>query len=198
MSIDPVRLTGEIVTLEPLTLEHLDGLRNAVRDGDLNRLWYTSVPAPALMREEIERRLGLQDTGAMLPFTIVRNTSASAGEVIGMTTYMNIDEPNRVLEIGSTWLGASHHGSGVNPEMKLLLLRHAFDVLGFRRVELRTHAMNTQSRAAIEKLGAKLDGILRRHMELPNGTVRDTCVYSILDYEWPSVRAGLEHRLGRS
>ncbi len=187
--IEPVTLTGRHVTLAPLDRSHLPGLQEAVRDGAVWRLWFNGhVPKPEAMAEDIETRLSIP---TMVPFTVL-----AEGTIVGMTSYMNIDAPNLVLEIGSTWLAQSVQGTKVNPEMKLLLLTHAFDVLGYRRVELRTHSMNHRSRAAIERLGATLEGILRQHRILPNGTVRDSCVYSILSYEWPTVRAGLEFRLG--
>lgn len=190
MALTPVTLTGNHVELVPLHPEHHDELCDVVRDGELWRLWFTRVPRPETMAQEITRRLALQERGVMLPFTV-----RAGDRIVGMTTYCNIDETNKVLEVGYTFIARSHQGGSVNPEMKLLTLRHAFETLGFHRVELRTHSMNFHSRAAIEKLGAKLDGILRRHTILPNGTVRDTCVYSILDHEWDNVRTGLEFRL---
>ena len=195
MSLEPVTLPGRLVTLEPLGPGHHDGLVEAVRDGDLWRLWYTAVPTPAGMSTEIDRRLALQEAGSMLPFAARRN---SDGALLGMTTFMNIDAALPRVEIGSTWNRASAHGTGTNAESKLLLLAHAFEVLGCPAVELRTHWMNHQSRAAIERLGAKLDGVLRAHTRTADGALRDTCVYSIVAAEWPQVRAGLLHRLGRS
>lgn len=188
---DPVTLTGDLVTLEPLRLEHHDGLVTATRDGRLWELTYTSVPTPAEMAGEIERRLGLQAAGSMLPFV----TRSADGRVLGMTTYMNIDEPNRRLEIGSTWNAASSQRTGTNTESKLLLLQHAFEQLGCVAVEFRTHWLNRQSRAAIERVGAKLDGVLRSHMVMRDGSLRDTAVYSIIASEWPAVRAELRRRL---
>ena len=139
------------------------------------------------MQSEIERRLGLQAAGSMLPFTV----KDADGKVAGMTTYMNIDAVNRRLEIGSTWYRKSVQRTALNTECKLLLLRHAFENLGCIAVEFRTHFLNRQSRGAIERLGAKLDGVLRSHMILPNGTLRDTAVYSIIAGEWPTVKANL-------
>ncbi|MET1035069.1 MAG: GNAT family protein [Arthrobacter sp.] len=190
--IEPVTLAGRLVRLEPLEAEHHDGLVDAVRDGELWNLWYTSVPAPADMAAEIARRLALRDSGSMAPFALRR---LSDGVLLGMTTYMNIDAELPRVEIGSTWNRASASGTGTNAEAKLLLLGHAFDVLGCPAVEFRTHWMNHQSRAAIERLGAKLDGVLRSHTRTADGSLRDTCVYSILAAEWPQVRAGLNHRL---
>ncbi len=190
----PVSLYGEHVHLAPLSLDHLDGLVAAVRDGDLDQLWFTSVPAPADMQREIARRLALREVGSMLPFTVI---DPATGDVVGMTTYMNIDATNRRLEIGSTWYAARVQRTALNTEAKLLLLRHAFEQLGCIAVELRTHFLNGASRRAIERLGARLDGILRAHSIAKNGTLRDTCVYSITAGEWPAVRSHLESQLMR-
>ena len=192
--IEPVTLRGNLVTLEPLGLEHHDELVEAVRDGEVWNLWYTVVPTPGRMREEIERRLAEQEAGTMLPFVSRRN---SDGVVLGMTTFMAIDAELPRVEIGSTWNRASASGSGTNVDAKLLLLTHAFEVLGCPAVEFRTHWMNAQSRAAIERLGAKLDGVLRSHTRMADGSLRDTCVYSIIASEWSQVRSGLEHRLAK-
>ncbi|MBK0421865.1 GNAT family N-acetyltransferase [Leucobacter sp. CSA2] len=188
----PGTLRGRIVTLEPLSLDHLRGLQEAARDGELWKLWYTSVPEPAGMAAEIRRRLELQERGSMIPFAARRNDT---GAIIGMTTFMNIDAATPRVEIGSTWNGASAHGSGTNPESKLLLLDHAFTVWGCPAVEFRTDFHNHQSRAAIARLGAKQDGILRSHLRRPAGYVRDTVVFSIIASEWPGVRIGLERRV---
>lgn len=173
-------------------MDDLDGLVAAATDGRLWELTYTSVPAPEAMAAEIERRLALQDAGSMLPFTARRRDT---GTIIGMTTYMHIEEHNRRLEIGSTWIAASAQRSGVNTESKLLLLTHAFEGLDQLAVEFRTHWLNHQSRLAIERLGAKLDGILRQHMVMEDGSVRDTAVYSIVAAEWTAVRGELRRRL---
>lgn len=191
--IQPVTLTGTHVELQPLSMSHYDGLVEAVKDGQLWELWYTSVPSPEHMRAEIERRLGLQASGSMLPFTVVDRHS---GRIVGMTTYMNIDASGPRVEIGSTWYAKSAQRSPLNTEAKLLLLGHAFERLECLAVEFRTHFMNHQSRRAIERLGARLDGILRSHLRMPNGTLRDTCVYSIIAPEWPMVRAHLRAKLG--
>ena len=183
------------VSLVPLELKHHDDLVEAVKDGELWSLWYTSVPEPDKMRAEIERRLGLQRQGSMLPFAVIEK---STGMAVGMTTFMNIDAANRHVEIGSTWYRKRVQRSGLNTECKLLLLTHAFERLSCIAVEFRTHSFNQQSRAAIERLGAKLDGVLRQHQIGRNGTLRDTCAYSILDREWPTVKAHLMHRLSRS
>ena len=187
-------LTGNHVQLVPLSMDHHDGLIEAVSDGQLWELWYTSAPAPAIMRAEIERRLALQQTAAMLPFTVIE---PSTGVPVGMTTFMNVDSVNRRVEIGSTWYARRVQRTALNTEAKLLLLAHAFETLGCIAVEFRTHFMNQQSRRAIERLGAKLDGILRNHSVAANGTLRDTCVYSILASEWPTVEAHLQWLLKR-
>ena len=186
-------LRGSHCALEPLAPEHHDGLVDAANDGELSKLWYTAIPGPETMRGEIARRLGLQAAGAMLPFT----TRDAAGKVAGMTTYMNVDAVNRRVEIGSTWTAASLQRGPFNTECKLLLLGHAFEQLGCIAVEFRTHFFNQQSRRAIERLGARLDGILRSHQRSSNGTLRDTCVYSIVESEWPTVKAHLHWQLTR-
>jgi RimJ/RimL family protein N-acetyltransferase len=193
--ITPVTLRGEHATLEPLSIGHLDALREAVADGELWKLWYTNVPTPDQLPAEIERRLALQEIGKMQPFTVRRNDT---GAICGMTSYMDIDAPNRRLEIGSTWIAASAHRSGINTESKLMLLHHAFDALDCIAVEFRTHWMNHQSRAAIARLGAKQDGVLRSHRIMADGSLRDTVVFSIIATEWPAVRSHLLHKLGRS
>ena len=193
-SFQPIILAGEHVELRPLSPDHAEGLRAAVAEGELWTLWYTAIPSPDEMDGEIARRLRLQDAGSMVPFTVVERPS---GRIVGMTTYMNIDAAGPRVEIGSTWYGQSVQRSPLNTEAKLLLLSHAFDTLGCLAVEFRTHFFNQQSRRAIERLGAKLDGILRHHMRAKNGTLRDTCVYSIVAPEWPTVRAHLNAKLGR-
>ena len=187
----PIRLQGTSCSLEPLSPDHHDGLVDAVRDGELWNLWYTKIARPEGMRAEIGRRLDLQARGSMLPFT----TRDARGRIVGMTSYMNIDAPNRRVEIGSTWYAASAQRTPINTECKRLLLAHAFETLDCLAVEFRTHFVNQQSRRAIERLGAKLDGILRNHMIQPNGTLRDTCIYSIIAGEWPTVRAHLDWQL---
>jgi RimJ/RimL family protein N-acetyltransferase len=195
--IVPVTLRGKLVILEPLSRAHHEGLVEAVRDGELWKLWYTAVPAPEQMAAEIDRRLALQERGSMLAFTtrLTDPGTGGPGKVIGMTTFMNIDAATPRVEIGSTWNAASTHGSGTNPDSKLLLLRHAFETLGCPAVEFRTHWLNHQSRDAISRLGAKQDGVLRSHARTADGVLRDTVVFSILEHEWPMVRNGLEARL---
>lgn len=193
--IDPIILQGEHASLEPLSFEHESGLKDAVRDGELWKLWYTFIPEPDKMHQEIERRLSLQSAGVMVPFTVI---SAKTKAPVGMTTFMNIDAPNRRLEIGSTWYQASAQRTAINTECKLMLLTHAFERLDCIAVEFRTSFFNHQSRRGIERLGAKLDGILRNHTIMPNGTYRDQCVYSIIESEWPSVKAHLTFQLEKN
>lgn len=174
--------------LEPLSQSHRDGLINSIQDGELWKLWYTLIPSPDQIDNEINRRLDLQSQGTMLPFTIFcKNTN----KIIGSTTLLNADQGNLRVEIGGTWLGKSTQRTGINTDTKLLLLRHAFEELNCNVVEFRTHFCNYQSRKGIERLGAKLDGILRNHMIMPNKTLRDTCVYSILNTEWSTVKTHL-------
>ena len=195
----PVTLTGAHVRLEPLRSEHHDALVQAVRDGQLWQLWYTAIPSPEGMTAEIERRLDLQAKSSMCPFAVIE---LATGQAVGMTTYMNIDAGNRRVEIGSTWYRQSVQRTPLNTEAKRLLLAHAFDQLNCIAVEFRTHFFNHQSRRAIERLGAKLDGILRSHQinlhPLGAGALRDTCVYSIIANEWPNVRAHLDFQVSRA
>jgi RimJ/RimL family protein N-acetyltransferase len=192
--VEPITLLGRHVTLEPLAVEHANGLAQAAADGALWKLWYTSVPPPEKMVVDIDRRLQLLATGSMLPFAVRRNDT---GILCGMTTFMNIDAQYRRVEIGSTWYAASAQRSGINTEAKLLLLRHAFEKLDCIAVEFRTHAMNLQSRAAIARLGAKQDGLLRNHQRTADGLLRDTVVFSIIESEWPTVQRHLQFKLGR-
>lgn len=192
--LQPVTLHGSHALLEPLSHARHDELVEAVRDGELWNLWYTSVPPPEKMRMEIDRRLELQQQGSMLPFAVI---DARTGRAAGMTTYMNVEAEHRRLEIGSTWYRNSVRRTALNTECKLMLLRHAFETLACVAVEFRTHFFNQPSRRAIERLGAKLDGILRNHRFSSDGTLRDTCVYSIIAGEWPTVRSHLAYQLTR-
>ncbi len=190
-------LTGRHVQLVPLRPSHHDELVEAVCDGELWKLWYTSIPTPQGMATEIQRRLNLQQSGSMLPFAVLD----ASGRAVGMTTFMNIDAANRRVEIGSTWYRASVQRTALNTEAKRLLLAHAFEALDCIAVEFRTHWFNHASRRGIERLGAKLDGVLRSHQinrhPDAHGALRDTCVYSIVAAEWPSVKAHLDFQLSR-
>lgn len=193
--LDPVTLRGQHVTLEPLCEQHTAEAAEAVRDGELWTLWYTSIPAPEAMAEGIAARLALQHKGSMLPFAVRDAT----GRFAGMTTFMNADAANRRVEIGSTWYRASAQRTALNTEAKLLLLTHAFEAWRCIAVEFRTHVFNHASRTAIARLGAKQDGILRNHQIVQHpaahGSLRDTVVFSIIETEWPAVRAHLRARL---
>jgi RimJ/RimL family protein N-acetyltransferase len=194
----PTTLSGTHVRLEPLHASHAADLQEAVRDGELWQLWYTAIPSPQGMAAEITRRLDLQAKGSMCPFAVI---DPATNQAVGMTTYMNIDAANRRIEIGSTWYRQSVQRSPLNTEAKRLLLAHAFEQLNCIAVEFRTHFFNQQSRRAIERLGAKLDGVLRSHQINPHplgaGALRDTCVYSIIASEWPNVKTHLDYQLAR-
>jgi N-acetyltransferase len=189
---DSVTLNGQYGSLVPLSRVHCADLAEAVKDGELWNLWYTTIPTPDQMQAEIDRRLGLQNQGSMLPFAVIEK---STGKAVGITTYFNIDATNKRLEIGATWYRKRVQRTALNTECKLMLLTHAFEKLKCIAVEFRTHFFNHQSRAGIERLGAKLDGVLRQHQVSRNGTLRDTCVYSIIDREWPTVKGHLTHQL---
>jgi RimJ/RimL family protein N-acetyltransferase len=193
--VEPVTLTGQRwVALEPLAREHIPEIAEAAADGELGSLWFTSAPKPEAVEQWVDTRLASQQPDEGLTF-VVRNLD---GVLIGSSSYLNVDAANRRLEIGYTWYVSSARRSGVNSETKLLMLGHAFDELGCVAVEFRTHFFNFTSRAAFERLGAKLDGVLRSRQVLPDGSRRDTVVYSILDIEWPAVRNNLRYRLDRN
>ena len=191
--VAPVTLVGaNWVCLEPLTVQHVSEIASAASDGDPGQLWFTSAPSPRTAAEWVDRMLALQETGGLT--FLVRGLD---GRPIGSSSYLNVDGANRRLEIGATWYAASARRTGVNSEAKLLLLSHAFDALNCVAVEFRTHFFNFASRTAIERIGAKLDGVLRSHQILPDGSRRDTAVYSILDHEWPAVKSHLTFRLSQ-
>jgi RimJ/RimL family protein N-acetyltransferase len=183
---------GRHAWLVPLEAAHAPALAEAVRDGELWNLWYTSVATPEDMESDVASRLARRAAGECQPFTVIETTS---GAPVGMTSYWNLDPKNRRVEIGATWYRKSVQRSGLNTECKRMLLAHAFETLDCIAVEFRTHFLNHQSRRAIERLGAKLDGILRNHSVSRDGLIRDTCVYSILQTEWPTVRRHLDARL---
>jgi RimJ/RimL family protein N-acetyltransferase len=189
---DPIVLENAHVRLEPLDASHVADLAEAAVG--LEHAWYTSVPTPAAMADDVAQRLAWHAEGSMNPWAVRR---ADTGRVVGTTTFCNIDQANRHVEIGHTWIGVEAQRTAVNTAMKLLMLAHAFEACDAIAVEFRTHWHNRQSRAAIARLGAKQDGILRNHRLGPDGTLRDTVVFSILPGEWPAVRLGLEERLRR-
>jgi len=188
----PITLENEHVRLELTDHSHAADLAEAAARDNLYKVWYTIIPAPEAIGVEIDRRLGLMESGWMVPFTVIRKTDQKA---VGMTTWMNIDHTQKRLEIGHTWYSTAVQRTAINTAAKLLLLTQAFDALDAIAVEFRTHSMNRQSRLGIERLGAKLDGVMRSHMTMPNGTLRDTAVYSIIASEWPTAKANLEWQL---
>ncbi len=190
--IQPVTLAGRHVRIEPLAREHESGIRAAAADGELWRLWYTSVPSPEKTGEWLDAALDVRERLGGMAFAL-RETAT--GDVVGSTRYFNVDATNRRLEIGHTWYAKRVQRTAVNTECKLLLLTHAFEALGCIAVEFRTHFFNFASREAIARLGAKQDGILRNHQVMPDGTLRDTVVFSIIVSEWPTVKRHLAFRL---
>jgi len=184
-------LRGRHVGLEPLRTVHADGLRLATVDGELWRRWYTNVPAPEAVDDYVAAALSMQAGGTAMVFA-VRDAD---GAIVGTTRYYDFDPAIPRLSIGYTWYARRVHRTGLNTEAKLLLLGHAFESLGCIAVALETSWFNQASRAAIERLGAKQDGVLRNHRRHSDGTVRDTVVFSILDSEWPAVKANLTGRL---
>ncbi|AXE38370.1 GNAT family N-acetyltransferase [Acidipropionibacterium virtanenii] len=194
--IDPdLTLTGRLVRLEPLSAGHLDGLVEAVRDGDLGeRLWWTSTPSPERMAEDIASKLAARDAATMVPFACIRRRD---GQPLGVTTYYDLTPDVPRLEIGYTWTRASAQGTGANADSKLLLIGHAMEQLGCQRVGLRTKWTNQQSRAAIERLGFRLDGVLRAYARHANGVLDDAVCYSLLAHEWPAAKLRLQDRVAR-
>ena len=190
----PTVLTGDVVRLEPLRPDHLDGLTEAGRDP---RIW-AWMPAdgstPEGMATIVESAITAREAGTMLPYVTI---ARQGDRIAGSSRYLNLVPDDLRLEIGWTWLDPAFQRTAVNTEAKLLMLGHAFDDLGCRRVELKTDALNEQSRAAILGIGASFEGIFRRHMVMAGGRARDTAYYSILDDEWPVVREGLRARLDR-
>ena len=192
--IEPVTLRGDVATLEPLAREHAPALARAAEDGQLWRLWYTSVAPPERMDEYVAAALDMRERDGAMPFVVRQNAT---GDVVGCTRFFNVDAKNRRVEIGHTWYARRAQRTALNTECKLMLLAHAFETLACIAVEFRTHWFNHASRAAIARLGAKQDGVLRSHQLGPDGVRRDTVVFSIVDNEWPAVRAHLAHQLAR-
>jgi RimJ/RimL family protein N-acetyltransferase len=192
--VEPLTLEGRHVTLEPLGREHAAGIRGAAADGELWRLWYTGVPAPEKTEAWIDAALAMREKQGAMPFAVREKTTR---EIVGSTRYFNVEAAHRRLEIGHTWYARRAQRTAVNSECKLLLLTHAFEALACIAVEFRTSYFNFQSREAIARLGAKQDGILRNHQIQPDGTLRDTVVFSIIEGEWPAVKRNLVFRLER-
>lgn len=187
-------LKGKLVTLVPLEKNHGAALLEAAADGELWNLWYTSVPSDKTIDAYLTLAFNEKGAGRALPFAIIDN---STQKIIGTTRYCNADNLNHRLEIGYSWYAKSYQRTGTNTECKYLLLAHAFETLGAIAVEFRTHWHNQPSRAAIARLGAKQDGVLRNHQQSPDGTYRDTVVFSIINQEWPTVKKSLEYKMRR-
>lgn len=194
MFIEPITLVGKYARLEPLSEDHLPDLQTASADGELWKLWYTGVPQPVDMAANIEFRLAQREKGAMMP-SVVRRLADN--KIVGCTTFANINPEHRRVEIGYTWYAKSAQRTPINTEIKLMMLAYAFEEKKCIAVEFYTHWFNHQSRAAIERLGAKLDGVLRNHRIGADGEFRDTCAYSIISNEWPAVKVHLRHLLTR-
>ncbi|MEM6397561.1 MAG: GNAT family protein [Bacteroidota bacterium] len=190
--LQKIELQKDNVRLEPLALSHLVGLTQAVSDGELWKLWYTSAPEPEQVKAYIEKALKEFDEDKSLPFAVIRVDNS---RVIGTTRLMNADAANRRLEIGTTWYAKSAQRTGVNTICKYLLLKYAFEELQCIAVEFRTHWHNLPSRKAIASLGAKQDGVLRNHKFDKTGNLRDTVVFSIIEGEWSSVKQALEFKM---
>ena len=195
MVILPVTLVGRHVRMEPLSMDHHAAFCKVAFEPEMWRWMLGDVATPEDVKKFIESALAEQTQGVSLPFATV---DIATGRAIGSTRYLNISAPDRRLEIGSTWIGADWRRTEANTEAKLLMLRHAFETLGALRVEFKTDELNTRSRTAILRIGAQFEGIFRKHMTMPNGRVRNSAYYSIVDDEWPAVKAGLEKKLERS
>lgn len=185
-------LRGRHAQLEPLTTEHVDALRRATVDGELHELWYTSVPAPDGVRQYVQTALAAHAAGTMLPFAV---RALASGEIVGCTRYYDVDVANRGVAIGYTWYASSAQRTAINTECKWLLLQHAFETLGCIVMTFHTHWHNHRSRAAIARIGAKQDGVLRNHRIQADGSYRDTVAFSIIASEWPAVKQNLEFLL---
>ncbi len=190
--IEPITLKGKYATLEPLAADHASELGEASKDGELWKLWFTGVPSPEIVKTYVEDALTMFDRHTAMSFIIRDNKS---GKIIGSTRFCNIEEHSQRAEIGYTWYAKSYQRSPINTECKLMLLTHAFEQLEAIAVEFRTHWHNQASRRAIERLGAKQDGVLRNHQKMADGSYRDTVVFSIINHEWSSVKNGLEFKL---
>lgn len=192
--LEEIELSGQNVKLVPLRASHKQGLLEAAGDGELWKLWYTSVPSSETIAIYIEKALAEQEQGKSLPFVVKENNT---NKIIGSTRYMNVEVDNKRLEIGHTWYAKGSQRTGVNTECKYLLLEHAFEKLNCIAVEFRTHWFNHRSRNAILRLGAKQDGVLRNHRVDSNGNLRDTVVFSIIQSEWLVIKKSLEFEMGK-
>lgn len=194
MEFSPVILEGQHVRLEPLSAAHEEALITAAGDGELWKSTVTIVPSRATMAAYIASTLSAQTQGRELPFVIIRKPS---GEVVGCTRFFHIERDHRRVEIGYTWLSASAQHTAINTEAKLLLLTHAFEHWQCIRVEFVTDVLNQQSRSAILRLGATQEGVLRNHMIMPSGRYRDSVCFSIIEAEWPEIKAQLLGKIGQ-
>jgi RimJ/RimL family protein N-acetyltransferase len=192
--IKNLEITGNKVYLRPLELSDVPNLNDAAADGNLWELWYTSVPSPDTAEAYVKTAISGRENGNMYPFVICEKET---GKAIGSTRYCSIEPAHRRVEIGYTWYAKSVQQTGINTECKYLLLKHAFENLGCICVQFKTHWHNLLSRKAIERLGAKLDGVLRNDRVGADGTIRDTVVYSIIESEWPAVKQSLEFMMKR-
>ncbi len=194
MRFEPITLTGQHVRLEPLQKQHLSGLKTAIQDGQLWQLMVTSVPHPDQLDTFLENTLKEQQQGTVMAFATIDQNS---NEVVGSTRYLNTDWPHARTEIGFTFIAKSKQRTAINTEAKLLMLQHAFETLPFNRVAFLTDHLNQPSRNAIQRLGAKQEGILRNHMVMADGRIRDTVVFSIAKHEWPGIKQLLMEKLNR-
>lgn len=189
--LEPIKLEGSVVTLEPLEMDHVELLKAAVADGEYWKLWFANVPSPDQMENYVTKAIENAKSGDLAFAVKLNNTN----KIVGTTRFYNVDESNRRPTLGYTWYAKSACKTSVNTESKLLLLRYAFEQKAAIAVEFRTHYFNQVSRAAIERLGAKQDGVLRSHQIMRDGSIRDTVVYSILEHEWPAVKNNLMNKL---
>lgn len=187
--IKPITLSGEIALIEPLESQHYDGLVDALNDGEMWKLPYSIIPHPDNLQAYIDKQLAKLELGELVPFVV---TNQQSNKVAGMTSFYQISENHKRFDIGWTWYSKSQQHTGLNTECKYLLLKHAFEVLGCNQVGFKVDAVNQRSQRAVERLGAKLDGVLRSYLVMPNGNVRDVCIYSILAHEWPHIKTHLE------
>ncbi len=190
--LSPITIVGDYVKLEPISMQHCADLKEATLDGELWKIWYVRVPSPEDVDHLIQQRIALQNSGEMFTFAVIDKKTNKA---VGMTSYFKIVSSNKRLDIGYTWYRQSVQRTPINTETKLLLLSHAFEVLNAIAVGFGANWFNIKSRKAIERLGAKLDGVLRNHMILPNGVIADYCLYSITQDEWPAVNIHLKSKL---
>jgi RimJ/RimL family protein N-acetyltransferase len=194
MNVRPVTLEGSHVRLAPLSLAHVDALSEIGLDASLWKWTTAQIETHDEMRQYVEDALKAQSAGTAIPFVTIEHAT---GRIVGSTRFGNLDQPNRKVEIGWTWVAPPWQRSAINTEAKYLMLKHAFEVWGCIRVELKTDALNERSRAAILRLGAKQEGIMRNHMITASGRYRDSVYFSIIESEWPGVKAGLEEKLNR-